>query len=410
MGEHKNPYPGENNTGHFWDDESDIRELNNRPPRWYMWALYIGTISVIIYALYFPTIPWFGEHNKGSANWTQVSEMKESTQQLEDYRQAKFADKEKAIADSSLEEIVLNDDLREYAVKTAKVLFGDNCAACHGAGGQGNDGFPVLADDDWVFGGTLAQINTTITHGKKGNMPGKGMLGNLSDPEMEKLADYVMGLSQSKKGDMPAKGMLSNLSNPDVEKIADHVMGLQSKTDLTGQALYMKGMCMACHGPTGKPTAPTAANLTDGIWRFKADDQRASVLRTIKHGVNKAGDPNTQKAEMPAFGKSGVINASQLKKLVVYVHQLGGGVKVIPPIPPEFLPVKAKGTSFDAVIAAAQANYKKALSVSMAWRDTGKMIKEAKKTKDVTLAKAANKQAVNALAQAAVAGTASPRF
>jgi len=378
MGEHKNPYPGENNTGHFWDDD-DLRELNNRPPRWYMLALYIGTISVIIYALYFPTIPWFGEHNKGSANWTQVSEMNESIQQLEDYRQSKFADKEKAIADSSLEEIVLNDDLREYAVKTAKVLFGDNCAACHGAGGQGNDGFPVLADDDWVFGGTLAQINTTITHGKKGNMPGKGMLGNLTDPEMEKLTDYVMGLSQGKK-------------------------------DPAGQVLYMKGMCMACHGPTGKPTAPTAANLTDGIWRFKADDQRASVLRTIKHGVNKVGDANTQNAEMPAFGQSSVINATQLKKLVVYVHQLGGGVKVVPPTPAEFLPVEAKGGSFDAIIAAAEANYKKALEVNMAWRDTGKMIKEAKKTKDIALAKAANKQAVNALAQAAVAGNASPRF
>ena len=378
MGEHKNPYPGENNTGHFWDDD-DLRELNNRPPRWYMLALYIGTISVIIYALYFPTIPWFGEHNKGSANWTQVSEMNESIQQLEDYRETKFADKEKAIADSSLEEIVLNDDLREYAVKTAKVLFGDNCAACHGAGGQGNDGFPVLADDDWVFGGTLAQINTTITHGKKGNMPGKGMLGNLTDPEMEKLTDYVMGLSQGKK-------------------------------DPAGQVLYMKGMCMACHGPTGKPTAPTAANLTDGIWRFKADDQRASVLRTIKHGVNKVGDANTQNAEMPAFGQSSVINATQLKKLVVYVHQLGGGVKVVPPTPAEFLPVEAKGGSFDAIIAAAEANYKKALEVNMAWRDTGKMIKEAKKTKDIALAKAANKQAVNALAQAAVAGNASPRF
>lgn len=379
MGEHKNPYPGENNTGHFWDDDNDIRELSNRPPRWYMWALYLGLIAIPIYAFYYPSIPWFGDHNKGSANWTQVVEMEESVKQLEDYRQAKFADTEKAIAESTLEEIVLNDDLREYSIKTAKVLFGDNCAACHGAGGQGNDGFPVLADDDWVFGGTLAQINTTITHGKKGNMPAKGMLGNLSDPEMEKLADYVMDLSQGK-------------ANP------------------AGQVLYMKGMCMACHGPTGKPSAPTAANLTDGIWRFKADDQRASVLRTIKHGVNKFGDANTQNAEMPAFGKSGVIDAVELKKLVVYVHQLGGGVKVIPPTPAEFLPVKAKGTSFDAVIAAAEANYQKALDAKMGWRDTGKMIKEAKKNKDLALAKAANRQAENALAQAAVAGSASPRF
>jgi hypothetical protein len=80
-------------------------------------------------------------------------------------------------------------------------------------------------------------------------------------------------------------------------------------------------------------------------------------------------------------------------------------VKVSP-----FKAVAASGDSFDAVIKAADANYKKALAAKMAWRDTGKMIKEAKKTKDVALAKAANKQAVNALAQATVAGTAGPRF
>jgi Cytochrome c, mono- and diheme variants len=348
MSKHKNPYPGENNTGHFWDDDNDVRELNNRPPRWYMWALYMGAISVVIYSFYYPTIPWFGEHSKGSAGWTQIVEMKESVQQLEDYRQDRFADTEKAIAEKSLEEIVLDDELRNYSIKTAKVLFGDNCAACHGAGGQGNDGFPVLADDDWLYGGTLSQISATITHGKRGNMPAKGMLGNLSDPEIEKLADFVMGLSQG-------------------------------KSDPATKALYMKGMCMACHGPNGKPPAPTAANLTDGIWRFKADDQRASVVRTIKHGVNKPGDPLTQDAVMPAFGKSGVINAVQLKKLVVYVHQLGGGAKVIPPTPAKFKPVVASGSSFDAVMSAAEANYKKAIDAKIAWRDTGAMIKEAKK-------------------------------
>ena len=379
MGEHKNPFPGENNTGHFWDDENDVRELNNRPPRWYMLALYIGTVAVVIYALYYPSIPWFGQHSKGAADWTAITEMQESVQQLDDYRQTKFADQEKAIAASTLEEIVLNEDLRDYAVATAKTLFGDNCAACHGAGGQGNDGFPVLADDDWLYGGTLAQINATVTNGKIGSMPAKGMLGNLTDPEMEKLTDYVMGLSEG-------------------------------KTDPAGQALYMKGMCMACHGPSGKPSAPTAANLTDKIWRFKADDQRASVLRTIKHGVNKAGDPHTRLAVMPAFGDSKVIDANQMKKLVVYVHQLGGGVKVVPPTPKALLPVEAEGDSLEAVLKAAKANYDKAYAQSMAWRDTKQMIEEAEKTKNLELAKKANTQAVNALTQAAKSNSAGPRF
>ena len=93
----KNPFPNENNTGHFWDDDNDIRELSNRPPRWYMFALYMGLIAVVVYSAYFPTIPWFGDHLKGTANWTQIEEMKDGVKQLEDYRATKFADLEKAL-------------------------------------------------------------------------------------------------------------------------------------------------------------------------------------------------------------------------------------------------------------------------------------------------------------------------
>ncbi|SFV82595.1 Cytochrome c oxidase subunit CcoP [hydrothermal vent metagenome] len=487
MGEHKNPYPGENNTGHFWDDDNDIRELNNRPPRWYMWALYLGIIAIPIYSFYYPTIPWFGEHTKGTAGWTQIVEYKEGVKQLEDYRQSKFADIEKTIADpkTSLEDIVRDDELRSYSIKTAKVLFGDNCAACHGAGGQGNDGFPVLADDDWLYGGTLAQISTSITNGRKGNMPAR-MMG-ISDADADTLATFLVETGK----------------------------GAAGKPNPASKSLYMTKGCIGCHGPTMKGNVfMGSANLSDGIYRFKADDQKASVIRTILHGVNQGHKPLTQDAVMPSFGASKVIDKTQIKKLAVYVHQLGGGVAVKPKpkpkkvvasaaaptakagrggkelyakcqgchnvgvggapkygdkaawaprikrgmddllkvakagkgmMPPKgtcmdctddelraviqymmesagapkaksavkvspFKAIVASGDSFDAVIKAADANYKKALAAKMAWRDTGKMIKEAKKTKDVALAKAANKQAVNALAQSAVAGAAGPSF
>jgi len=301
MGEHKNPYPGENNTGHFWDDDNDVRELNNRPPRWYMWALYIGIIAVPIYSFYYPTVPWFGDSTKGSAGWTQIVEMQESVAQLEQYRETKFADTEKAIADSSLEDIVRDDELKNYAIKTAKVLFGDNCSACHGAGGQGNDGFPVLADDDWLYGGTLAQISTSITNGRKGNMPAR-MMG-ISDEDANKLADFLI---ETGKGDA-------------------------GTPDASSKPLYMTKGCIGCHGPTMKGNVfMGSANLSDGIYRFKADDQKASVVRTILHGVNQGHNPLTQDAVMPAFGSSAVIDKNQIKKLTIYVHQLGGGVAVQP--------------------------------------------------------------------------------
>ncbi len=388
MSEHKNPYPGENNTGHFWDDENDVRELNNRPPRWYMTAMFVSVLATLVYVIYFPSLPWFGDNTKGVSGWTQVKEMNESVAELEAYREAKFADTEKAIAESSLEDIVRDDELRTYAIKTAKVVFGDNCAACHGAGGQGNAGFPVLADDDWLFGGTLAQISQSISNGRKGNMPAR-MLG-ITDAEAAKLATFLIETGK----------------------------GANGAPDAASKAIYMSKGCIGCHGPTLAGNQMLgAANLSDGIYRFKADNQHASVVRTILHGVNQHHDSETQNAEMPAFGNSKVIDAVQIKKLAVYVHQLGGGVpvKAAPKqasvsSDPKYTPVVAKSDSLVDVLAAAQANYDKNFSQNAAWRDTQKMIKDAKKNNDVVLAKKANTQAVNALRQASMAESAGPTF
>ncbi|WP_238924458.1 hypothetical protein [Candidatus Vesicomyidisocius sp. SY067_SCS001] len=73
--------------------------------------------------------------------------------------------------------------------------------------------------------------------------------------------------------------------------------------------------------------------------------------------------------------------------------------------------------SFKSVIAAAETGYKDNLAESMAWRDTGKMIKEARKLyksgKNVAaliLANKAYKQTVNATLQTILAKTAGPRF
>ena len=43
--------------------------------------------------------------------------------------------------------------------------FADNCAPCHGLGGAGQGFYPNLADDAWIWGGTLDDIHTTILYG-----------------------------------------------------------------------------------------------------------------------------------------------------------------------------------------------------------------------------------------------------
>jgi cytochrome c oxidase cbb3-type subunit 3 len=296
MSGHDNKFPGEDNTGHFWDDEQDLRELNNRPPRWYMIALYMGLVAIVGYAIYYPSIPWFGNTSKGYSEWTQVKEMNEDISKLTEFREKRYATHEKDIASKSLDEILQSEKLTTYSVKTAKTLFGDNCSACHGSGGQGNEGFPVLADDDWLYGGKPQQILTSISNGRKGNMPAR-MMG-ISDDDANTLADALIRLST---GDIK--------SLPPLEK-----------------GLYLTKGCIGCHGPTLKGNIYMGAvNLSDSIYRFRADDQKQSYVDTILYGVNQSLVSKSRHISMPSFKNSEVITDVQLKKLAIYVHQLGGG-------------------------------------------------------------------------------------
>jgi len=72
---------------------------------------------------------------------------------------------------------------------------------------------------------------------------------------------------------------------------------------------------------------------------------------------------------------------------------------------------------FKAALAAAESGYATNLKAKMAWRDTGKMIKEAKKLQAsgntasaLALANKAHTQTVNAAEQTVGAGSAGPRF
>ena len=77
---------------------------------------------------------------------------------------------------------------------SAKVLFGDRCAPCHGAGGSGNPGYPVLADDDWLYGGSIDTIQQSITNGRGGMMPAFGAM--LSAQQLDDLAKHVVAMSK----------------------------------------------------------------------------------------------------------------------------------------------------------------------------------------------------------------------
>lgn len=66
------------------------------------------------------------------------------------------------------------------------------CYGCHGQAGGGGMG-PSLADKTWIYGGTEADITTTITDGRPGGMPAFG--ANASEQEIADVVAYVMSLS-----------------------------------------------------------------------------------------------------------------------------------------------------------------------------------------------------------------------
>lgn len=281
----KNPFPGEDNTGHIFDD--DLRELNNPPPRWWMLAFWASVVWWVAYGILYPMWPGLSGYTKGIMGWTQMQEYHSAVAEVDAVR-APFEEKIKAM---TVSDILADDGLSAYIEASSKVLFGDNCAGCHGSGGQGNPGYPVLADDDWLYGGGIETIEQTLLLGRKGIMTSYGKV--LAKDEVDKLAQYAVNLSEGKE-------------------------------DPEGRKLFREKGCIACHGLDGKGLQMLgSANLTDAVWRFEPGGYE-SARYTIMHGVNDMTNPQSREAVMPKFG-DGKLSNDDIKKLAVYVHKMGGG-------------------------------------------------------------------------------------
>ena len=273
-------------TGHVWDD--DLADLTNQPPKWWMLGLTVSALFCVVYFLYYPSFPisTLGDHFKGLGGWTAIKEMEADKDEVDAVR-GKFEAKLKGMTPAA---ILADGELSEYVKRSGKVLFGDNCAGCHGQNGIGTrdkQGLfaPVLNDDDWLFGGKIDDIHASIDGGRQGMMMAHKDI--LSAAEIDALANAV---AQGQPASTP---------------------------------LFAEKGCVICHGEGGKGVqAMGGANLTDKLWRFEGSVE--GVKRTIAYGVN-AGDPQGRTAVMPSFKASGKLSDADVKKLAVYVYKLGGG-------------------------------------------------------------------------------------
>ena len=83
----------------------------------------------------------------------------------------------------------------EAKAAEGKKLFEQNCVACHGADGKGNQmiGAPNLTDNVWLYGGSPGKIRETIAGGRSGRMPAhRDFLG---EDKVHVLAAYIYSLS-----------------------------------------------------------------------------------------------------------------------------------------------------------------------------------------------------------------------
>lgn len=276
---------GVETTGHEWDG---IKELNNPLPRWWLWTFY-GTVAwAIVYVILFPAIPLLNGASPGILGYSSRGELAKEVAAADEAK-AEFVTKIEA---TDVTEILGDSDLTRFAVQGGKSAYKVYCSQCHGAGAEGASGYPNLNDDDWLWGGTVDEIYTTIAHGvryeadddtRASEMPAFGDI--LETADIRATADFVASLSG-------------------IEHDAAHVE--------TGKAVYEEN-CAACHGDSGEGIRELGApKLNDALWLYgDTVDQIATQIANPKHGM------------MPAWQAR--LGDATVKQLAIYVHSLGGG-------------------------------------------------------------------------------------
>lgn len=279
----RDPLTGHQTTGHEWNG---ITELNTRVPRAIWWFILVTHLYALIAWVLLPAWPGINSYTKGILGIDQRDRVE---RQVADMREARAVWRDQLVA-LPVEEIRADPALAALVAETGPALFGDNCAACHGARGQGGPGYPSLVDDAWLWGGDPEAVLETLRVGINADHPDTRFAqmlsfdGILSRDEIRTVAAYVQSLSGIETG-------------ADPDRLAE------------GQVLFMDN-CASCHGDeaTGD-TDLGAPNLTDDHWIYGGDD--AAIFTTILRG---------REGWMPAWESR--LDLADRKLLTAYLQDL----------------------------------------------------------------------------------------
>ncbi len=299
---------GRHTTGHEWDG---IKELDTPLPRWWLYILYASIVFAVIYWVLMPSWPLPNGYLQGVLGFSDRRNVAADVRALEVARAPSF----EKLSGASYEQIVANPQLSEFARAAGESVFGDNCRTCHGAGGAGAPGYANLADDVWLWGGSLDEIEHTIRVGIRSThadarfsqMPAYGPDKIIPANEIADVTEYVLTLSPARARARP-----------------------EARAAQRGGGVFQQ-QCVACHGATGAGNRELGApSLVDDVWLYGGT--RAEVRKQIELGRGGV---------MPTWEKR--FDAATIRALAVYVYGLGGGetppasapaVAVAPATPP----------------------------------------------------------------------------
>jgi cytochrome c oxidase cbb3-type subunit 3 len=278
---------GQDTTGHEWDG---IKELDTPSPKWWLYTFYACIIWAIGMFVLYPSIPYGRGYFHGLLGYSTRAAVDADVAKLVAQRKGSM-DK---IAALSFDQIKADPALQEVALTNGRITFAENCQPCHGAGGGGNPGYPALAAGAWLWGGTLDNIQQTVTHGirsadadaRQSAMPRFGADGMLKPAEIEAVANYVWATFYGH----PTAGQ-----------------------DVSAGAKIFADNCAACHGENGQGNRDVGApKLASHIHLYGSTRETILNQVTLPHqGV------------MPSWGAR--LDPATIKSVTLYVHSLGGG-------------------------------------------------------------------------------------
>lgn len=272
-------------TGHEWDG---IKELNNPLPRWWLWTFYATIVWALVYTIAYPAWPMLRSATSGLLGYSSRNDIKTELAAAEAAKGAYV----EAVRAKSVNEIIADPSLRDFAIAAGGAAYKVNCVQCHGSGAEGSPGFPNLNDDDWLWGGAPDQIYQTIAHGIR--------FATDADTRVSEMPAFTDVLEPAQIQEVAA--YVATLSGED----ADLALATPGKTVFADN-------CAACHGDDGKGNRELGApDLTDAISLIGSGQAAiARQVRAPRHGV------------MPAWNAR--LGDTTVKELAVYIHSLGGG-------------------------------------------------------------------------------------